>query len=105
MQRDGRELLVVVAKGTFAMPTAAAEPALADEQIPIVAADTFTGEPGLSAPVYESDYAPVKPRCDVTLLGAAYAPPGRAARRVRVSLRVGSMHKQFDVVGRRVWKY
>ena len=40
-------------------------------------ADTFTGEPGFSAPVYEVDFAPRKPRCDVLLLGSAYAPGGR----------------------------
>jgi hypothetical protein len=69
-----------------------------------VEADTFTGEPGLSAPVYESEYSPVKPRCDVLLLGSAYAPYGMPAERVRVSLRVGQLHKQFDVVGNRVWR-
>ncbi len=104
MRPDGRELLVVVVKGTFEIPKGAEEPRLAEEQFPLVEADTFTGEPGLSAPVYESDYAPVKPRCDVLLLGSAYAPHGMPAHRVRVSLRVGQMHKQFDVVGNRVWR-
>jgi len=103
MQPDGRELLVVVVKGTFEMPKGAEEPKLAEEQLPLVEADTFTGEPGLSAPIYESDYSPVKPRCDVLLLGSAYAPHGMAAERVRVALRVGPMSKQFDVVGNRVW--
>src|SRR5579864_9830986 len=97
MRPDGRELLVVVIKGTFTMPTGAEEPKLAEEQFPVVEADTFTGEPGLSAPIYESDYAPVKPRCDVLLLGSAYAQGGRPAERVTVSLRVGQIHKQFDV--------
>ena len=46
-------------------------------------ADTFTGEPGFSAPVYEVDFAPRKPRCDVLLVGSAYAPEGRPATRVR----------------------
>jgi hypothetical protein len=69
MRPDGRELLVVVVKGTFEIPKGAEEPKPAEEQVPLVEADTFTGEPGLSAPVYESDYAPVKQRCDVLLLG------------------------------------
>src|ERR1700674_389857 len=94
MRPDGRELLVVVIKGTFEMPKGAEEPQLAEEQVPLVEADTFTGKPGLSAPIYESDYTPVKPRCDVLLLGSAYAPDGRPADRVRVSLRVAQMHKQ-----------
>src|SRR5260221_545414 len=103
MRPDGRELLVVVVKGSFEIPKGAEEPKLAAEQCPLVDADTFTGEPGLSAPIYESDYSPVKPRCDVLLLGSAYGPDGRPAERVKVSLRVGTMQKQFDVVGNRVW--
>ena len=64
----------------------------------------FTGEPGFSAPLYETDYAPRKPRCDVLLNGSAYAPGGRPAERVTVSLRVGPMRKSFDVVGNRLWQ-
>lgn len=104
MRPDGRESLVVVVKGTFVIPKAGGEePRLAAEQVPLVAADTFTGEPGFSAPVYESDYAPVKPRCDVLLLGSAHAPGGRPVERVKVGLKVGQVSKEFDVVGNRVW--
>jgi hypothetical protein len=105
LDKDARESLVVVVKGTFLIPKSpSAEPVLAPEQVPLVTADTFTGEPGLSAPVNESDYAPRKLRCDVLLHGSAYAPAGRAVERVTVSLRVGGMHKSFDVVGNRVWQ-
>jgi hypothetical protein len=38
------------------------------------------------------------------LNGSAYAPYGIPAERVRVSLRVGSLIKSFDVVGNRVWQ-
>ena len=68
-------------------------------------ADVFTGEPGFSAPLYESDFAPHKPKCDVLLNGSAYAPEGRPAERVTGSLRVGSLRKSFDVVGKRAWKH
>jgi len=104
LQPDGRELLVVVVKGTFTIPPPGEEPNLADEQVPLVDADVFTGEPGFSAPLYESDYAPRKLRCDVLLNGSAYAPGGKPTERVPVSLRVGSWSKSFDVVGERVWK-
>ena len=103
---SGRESLVVVIKGTFRFP-AAGEPstafALHDQQVPLVMADTFTGEPGLSAPVYEVDFAPVKPRCDILLLGSAHAPDGRPTPKVDVGMRVGSWHKAFSVVGDRHW--
>jgi hypothetical protein len=105
MEPSGRELLVVVIKGTFTLPKTSAEPLrLAEEQLPLVMADTFTGAPGFSAPVYEVDFAPRKPRVDVLLLGSAYAPDGRPATRVLVGLRVNGVSKTFAVVGDRVWQ-
>jgi hypothetical protein len=104
MEPGGRELLVVCIKGTFSFPEQEdAEPPLAEQQEPLVEADTFTGEPGFSAPVYESDYAPYKPFCDVLLHGSAYAPNGRAVEKVTVAMQVGKMSKTFAVVGDRVW--
>jgi len=105
IEPSGRELLVVVVKGTFVLPRSSSEPLrLAEEQIPLVMADTFTGEPGFSAPVYEVDFAPRKPRADVLLLGSAYAPGGRPTTRVPVAIKVGGMTKTFAVVGYRVWQ-
>lgn len=104
LQPDGREVLVVVVKGTFTIPeNPAREPVLAEEQAPLVTTDVFTGEPGFSAPLYEIDYALRKPRCDILLNGSAYAPFGKPVERLTVSLRVGSWMKSFDVVGKRVW--
>jgi hypothetical protein len=103
---DGRELLVVVVKGTFSIPSRPSEePRLLPDQAPIVASDIFTGKPGFSAPLYESDYAPLKPRCDVLLNGSAYAPGGVPTERVVVGLRVGPIAKSFTVLGNRTWKY
>ena len=104
MEPSGRELLVVVVKGTFHLPKNGEPVRLHEEQLPLVMADTFTGEPGLSAPVYEVDFAPRKRRCDVLLVGSAYAPGGKPTTRVSVGLRVDSMTKTFDVVGDRVWQ-
>jgi hypothetical protein len=103
MKPDGHELLVVAVKGTFILPRNREEPQLADEQLPLVESDVFTGEPGFSAPLYETDYAAAKPRCDVLLNGSAYAPGARPAKRITVSLQVGSVSKSFDIVGNRVW--
>ncbi len=105
IEPSGRELLVVVIKGTFQLPRAPNEALrLADEQLPLVMADTFTGEPGFSAPVYEVDFAPRKKRCDVLLIGSAYAPGGRPTTRVQVGLRVNGVTKSFAVVGKRHWR-
>jgi len=87
MKPDGRELLVVVVKGTFSIPKSPSEvPELAEKQADLVMADEFTGEPGLSAPKYESDFAPFKPRCDVLLNGSAYAPGGQPSQTHQVGV-------------------
>jgi hypothetical protein len=100
---DGRERFVVVAKGTFQMPTDGGAVVRAATNHELVFADTFTGEPGRSSMIYECDFAPQKARCDVLLLGTAYAPDGVPVERVPVGLRVGGLFKGFDVVGPRYW--
>lgn len=104
--REGREVLVVVVKATFDLPAfgSDAEPALSAEQAPLVESDTFTGEPGMSAPAHETDYAHTKPGCDVLLQGRAHAPGGRPVERTAVGLQVGPLTKRFVVVGDRRWE-
>jgi|SRR5580765_2697234 len=104
LEPSGRELLVVVMKATFVLPRLGESVRLADEQMPLIMADTFTGEPGLSAPVHEIDFAPRKHACDVLLTGHARTPVGRRVTRLRAGMRVGPMEKVFDVVGDRVWE-
>ena len=104
LEPSGRELLVVVIKGTFVLPKAGEPVRLHDEQLPLIMADTFSGEPGFSAPIQEIDFAPRKRACDVLLTGHARAPAGRQVTRLRAGLRVGPMEKVFDVVGDRVWQ-
>ncbi len=104
VEPSGREWLVVVVKGTFGIPEQAGLLArLHPEQMPMVTADTFTGEPGFSAPVQEVDFALRKPRCDILLTGSAWAPHGAPAERVLVGARVGAWQKTFAVVGNRHW--
>src|SRR5271155_494470 len=104
MEPSGRELLVVVIKGTFRIPTEPAPLRLHEEQVPLVMSDVFYGEPGLSAPKYEVDFAPRKQRCDVLLNASVYAPEGRPTSRVEVGARIGNWSKSFAVVGDRVWE-
>ena len=104
LEPSGRELLVVVIKGTFVLPRNGESVRLADEQLPLTMADTFTGEPGFSAPVNEMDFAPRKPACDVLLVGHARAPAGQQVTRMRAGLRVGPMERAIEVVGDRVWQ-
>ncbi|NOQ63958.1 MAG: DUF2169 domain-containing protein [Methyloprofundus sp.] len=103
MEPSGRELLVVVVKGTFTIPQHGEEAKLAEEQIPLIEADTCTGEAGFSAPIYEADYAPIKAKCDVLLLGSAYAPQGEPAHKVQVGIKLGDFSKTLIVTGARQW--
>ena len=103
--KTGRDWLVVVAKGTYGIPDHPdREPELLLQQVPLVMADVFTGQPGFSAPLYEIDFAPPKPRCDVLLNGSCYAPGRKPAAYVEVTMQVGSLAKSFRVVGPRTYK-
>lgn len=101
---DGRESLVVVAKGTFDLPMDGSEARLAEQQQPLLMADTFFGEPGLSAPRQEMDFAPVKPFCDVLVRGKAHAPGGRPVTQLTAGIRVGRVSKALSVLGPRQWQ-
>ena len=87
-QPDGRELLVVIVKATYTLPANGKSPTLAAEQVPLVGPDEFHGEPGLSAPRFETDYAHRKAMCDVLLIGSAYAPAAQRVNRCVVSVEV-----------------
>jgi hypothetical protein len=101
---SAREHIVVAVKGTFAFPERDGDVCpLADEQVPLVMADEYWGEPGYSSPRYEVDFALRKPKCDVLLNATAHAPGGRAAERVRVGVKIGAWSKVIDVVGDRIW--
>ena len=102
---SGRELLVVAIKGTFSIPDQpGATLQLHESQRPLTMSDEFFGEPGLSAPKYETDFAARKHHCDVLLNATAYVPDGRPATRTSVGVRIGSWTKSFDVVGDRHWE-
>lgn len=105
MDKAGHEYIVVVVKGTFDFPETPGGPVRKSaEQVPLVMADTHTGNPGFSATLWETDFAFRKPRCDVVANGCAYAPGGRPAERVRVGIKLGDWSKVFDVVGDREWR-
>ncbi|MGX9146903.1 DUF2169 family type VI secretion system accessory protein [Mesorhizobium sp. 128a] len=103
--KAAHEWIVVVVKGTFDFPGTPGGPVQKSaEQVPLVMADTQTGEPGYSATLWETDFAFRKPRCDIIANGCAYAPNGRPAERVPVGIKVGNWSKLFEVVGTREWR-
>jgi hypothetical protein len=58
------------------------------EQAPLAVTDEFHGEMNKSSVRQESDLAPFKPQCDVIVIGKAYAPAGRPARRFTAGIRI-----------------
>ncbi|MBX4956788.1 DUF2169 family type VI secretion system accessory protein [Rhizobium lentis] len=105
MDKAGHEYIVVVVKGTFDFPEAPDGLVRKSSiQMPLVMADTHTGEPGFSTTLWETDFAFRKPRCDVVANGCAYAPGGRPAERVTVGIKLGNWSKVFEVLGHREWR-
>jgi hypothetical protein len=97
---DGRWQVTVVVKATFfwdkagnAVPTAPS---------PIVDADEFAGEPATSGLLRASDLGPMKPKCDVLLVGELAFP--QPVTMTDVQLTVGArIDKRARVFGERVW--
>lgn len=89
----GERVAVVILRATLDLVPADPGPGgfshvlrLSRDQKPLAFTDLPNpGPPGASLR-WESDTAPVKPRCDVLLLGEAHAPQGRPCRRFRAGL-------------------
>lgn len=103
---DGVESLYTVVKGTFALDRldASGVPARAEEQVLPVLADEHHGDPSASSIRVPSDVALVKPATDVLLVGTAYAPGGRPATWMDVTLTAGPLRRTVRVFGDRAWR-
>jgi hypothetical protein len=101
--RDGAEVWLVAVRCTFLIrpdgTTAAAK-----TQDPPVFAPEYLGDPAAASLLYDSDFHLTKPTTDVLLHGHAYAPAGRTATQVDVTLRVGGIQKTLRVTGDRVYE-
>lgn len=103
--KSGRVMLVILAKGTFDFPAVDGEvPKPAKQQVPVLVSDVFEGEPGLSTPLFECDYAMRKRRCDVIVRASACAPQAQPVRELDAAFRVGACEKWVHVVGDRSWQ-
>lgn len=75
LDAEGRESLVVIAKGSFDLPLDGREARLLDEQQTLLMVDEFYGEPGLSAPRRECEFVP----SSRSAMCWCWAAPGRPA--------------------------
>lgn len=77
---------------------------LSEKQGPPRLAPEYFGKPGLSSLRYDSDLLGAKPSTDLIIHAHAYAPRGRAAPIVPVSMRVGALEKRLVVHGPRFYE-
>jgi hypothetical protein len=100
---NGAEVWLVAVKGTYVIqPDGKLE--LASRQEDVYRVPIYSGKPGLSSLLYESDLVHTKAATDVILHGQAYAPNGAPATQVDVTMRLGEVSKTLRVVGDRGWK-
>ena len=101
--KNGAEVWLVAVKGTFLIgPDGSTQPA--DEQEKVCLPPMYRGEPGKSSLLYDTDLNHTKVNTDIIVNGHAFAPNGRPARHVDVTLRGGGVNKTVRVFGDRVWK-
>ncbi|WP_437609336.1 DUF2169 domain-containing protein [Sorangium sp. So ce834] len=99
----GAEVWVVVVRATFDItPDGAAR--VAETQDDVRRTPAYTGEPGRSSLLEDTDFTLPKPAVDVLVRGHACAPRGTPAVRVDVAVMVGDRTKTAVVLGDRAWK-
>lgn len=97
---DGIDTVFVVVKATF---TLGPQITVAAEQLPVLAADAFWGEPGESSLRYAAELHLAKPATDIALVGSAHAPQGRPVDQMDTLVSVGAVRKAVRVVAERPW--
>ena len=97
---EGIDTLYVVVKGTYHL---AGAPKLAEEQVPVVAADEYRDDPASSSLIHVSELHLAKPSTDVVLVGQAWAPRSRAVEQLDVTVAVAERSKTVRVFGDRKW--
>lgn len=112
VDKDTKVFHTVVLRVTYDMHKTLPDGSLAyaAEQTPLATQDEWSGAVNESSPLWESDYAPFKPMCDVLVVNAVSRPPqGQAAQRWPCGIalkwqedgQTKSWSKQINVTGPR----
>jgi len=101
MDKNGAETLLVVVKGTWSIGSDGTL-TFAEEQMQILSEPVYSGEPGKSSLIHDTDVVLEKPGTDCVLIGHAWA-PNSGVPHVDVSFAVGPVKKQARVFGDRKW--
>ena len=99
--KTGAETLLIIVKGTWQIARDGSL-TIAEEQVPINFEPLYSGDPGTSSMILDTDVVLEKPGTDCVLLGHAWAPK-IGAPHVDVSFAVGSARRQARVFGERIW--
>jgi hypothetical protein len=102
LDKNAAKSWVVVVKATFdILPDGSTK--IADKQEEPLYGEEYSGVPGESSVLYDVDLAGPKTRTDIVLNGHAYAPKGKPATSVTVTMKVHKLTKQLVVWGDRQW--
>jgi hypothetical protein len=102
--KNGAHRWLVAVKATFDVRSPGIL-VLADEQHDPVRIPMYRGDPRTTSLLLDSDLLGERPRTEVLLDASAYAPNGRPADVVEVSLQAGSLKKSLLVFGPRIYRY
>jgi hypothetical protein len=107
MNLQDEDIALVVVAGSFDVPTPGADEVaplrVSERQPPVPLGDTYHGEPGASSLRWEGQAVCARPGTDIYVDGYAWAPRGRPAARVEVSVQVGELRRYASVFGDRSW--
>lgn len=103
LDQHGNQILVVAVKATFLLDGAPV-PTLHPTQEAVCYSPAYAGEPGRSSLVREGELVAEHPGTDIVLNASAYAPNGRPAETVDVSVTVGPVRRTLRVFGDRHWQ-
>jgi hypothetical protein len=97
----GIDTVYATVKATFSLRP---QLALAEEQLPPAAADTYHDDPATSSLKQAAEVHLSKPHTDVLVVGHAWAPHGRPACQSAVRVIVAERQKTAAIFGDRVWR-
>jgi len=104
LDQDGNQIWVVVVKATYRI-NGQRDLELHEEQEPVCLVPRYSGEPGKSSLLRESEASFEHPGTDIILNATAHAPRRIPTRVLDVVISVGKTLKTLRVFGDRYWKH